>query len=342
MQQLNYEPLITKVTSRDVADLKTKFAQKKPQSILQVVIILLVIGTISPVLILTASVSKDSLYIVFGQVIFMAVIAMAVGVTIIQQQARKWQQGVRINRFAEANGLKFSPKIDDPVRDGMIFNIGHSRNAYNILTSKSSNSFEIANYTYTTGSGKSSHTYIYGYIMVQLDRNLPHIVLDSKANNTKIFGLSISDLPVEFNPDQKLSLEGDFDSHFTLYAPKEYEQDALYIFTPDLMQLFIDDSLSFDAEIVDNNIYIYSNTQFDLTDQALLQRLFHVIDTVVAKVESKADRYIDERVGSAIKDVIAVPGRRLKIRKSWMAIVLLFFYIIYFVFSVLYPMLSIK
>ena len=115
-----------------------------------------------------------------------------------------------------------------------------------------------------------------------------------------------------------------------------------YIFTPDLMQLFIDDSLSFDAEIVDNNIYIYSNTQFDLTDQALLQRLFHVIDTVVAKVESKADRYIDERVGSAIKDVIAVPGRRLKIRKSWVAIVLLFFYIIYFVFSVLYPMLSIK
>ncbi len=342
MQQLNYESLTTKVTNRDVADLKAKFAEKKSQSVMQIAIILLVLGSLSPVLILLASVSSDGLNIVLGQVVFMAVIVLAVGVTIIQQQAKKWQQSVRLNRFAEANGLKFSPKIDNPVRDGMIFGIGRSRNSYNILTSMSSNPFEIANYCYTVGSGKNSRTYFFGYIMVQLDRNLPHMVLDSKANNTNIFGLSISDLPIEFNPDQKLSLEGDFDSHFTLYAPKEYEQDALYIFTPDLMQQFVDDSLSFDAEIIDNKMYIYSNTQFDLTDQALLQRLFNVIDTVAAKVESKADRYIDERVGSAIKDVIAAPGRRLKIRKSWVAIIIMFLYIIYFLFSVLYPMLSIK
>ena len=36
---------------------------------------------------------------------------------------------------------------------------------------------------------------------------------------------------------QVLSLEGDFDRYFTLYCPKEYERDALYVFTPDLMAL---------------------------------------------------------------------------------------------------------
>ncbi len=342
MQQLKYDSLTTKVTGRDVDNLKSLYAQKKSNVFMNVIIALIILGSVSPALIIAAQASVDTVTPVLLQVGFMVLIASIVGVLVIQQQTKKWQQGVRLYRFAEANGLKFSPKIDSPVRDGLIFNIGRSRSAYNILSSTTSNPFEIANYTYTTGSGKNSCTHIYGYIMVQLDRNLPHMVLDSKANNTNIFGLSISDLPLEFNKDQKLSLEGDFDSHFTLYAPKEYEQDALYVFTPDLMQLFIDDSLNFDAEIVDNKIFIYSNTQFDLTDQALLQRLFNVIDKVVSKVESQTEHYIDERVGSAIKDAIAVPGRRLKIRKSWVTIVLLFFYIIYFVFSVLYPMLSIK
>ena len=342
MQQRNYESLTSKVTSRDVADLKNLYVKGKSGFMKQGIILLIIISFMSPALIFATQMNIDAIMPVLLQVGFMAVVAIIVGVFLIQQQTKKWQQGVRLYRFAQANKLKYNPTIDNPVRDGMIFNIGRSRSAYNILTSASSNPFEIANYTYTTGSGKNSHTYIFGYIMFQLDRNLPHMVLDSKANNTNIFGISFSDLPVAFNKDQKLSLEGDFDSHFTLYAPKEYEEDALYIFTPDLMQLFIDESLSFDAEIIDNKLYIYSNHQFDLTDPALLQRLFNVIDTVAAKVESKADHYIDDRVGSAISDVIAEPGRRLKIRKSWLVIAVMIFYAIYFVFSILYPMISIK
>ncbi len=342
MQQLKYDSLTTKVTSRDVDNLKSLYAQNKYNIFRNSLVLVIIFGSMSPILFFATQINANVMTPILWQIGFWTVIAFACGVVIIQQQTKTWQQAVKLYRFCESNGFKFNPKIDDPVRDGMIFNIGSSRRAYSILSSTTSNPFEIANYTYTTGSGKNSSTHIYGYIMVQLDRNLPHMVLDSKANNTSIFGLSISDLPLEFNKDQKLSLEGDFDSHFTLYAPKEYERDALYVFTPDLMQLFIDESHNFDAEIVDNKIFIYSNTQFDLTNQALLQRLFNVIDKVVSKVESQTEHYIDERVGSAIKDTIAVPGRRLKIRKSWVTIVLLFFYIIYFVFSVLYPMLSIK
>ena len=342
MQNRNYESLTSKVTSRDVADLKALYTKGKSGFMKKGIIFLIILSFMSPVLIFATQMNIDAIIPVLLQVGFMAVVAIIVGVFLIQQQTKKWQQGVRLYRFAQANNLKFNPTINNPVRDGIIFSIGHSRNAYNILTSASSNPFEIANYTYTTGSGKNSHTYIFGYIMVQLDRNLPHMVLDSKANNTNILGMSFSGLPVEFDKDQKLSLEGDFDSHFTLYAPKEYEKDALYIFTPDLMQLFIDESLSFDAEIIDNKIFIYSKQQFNLTDPALLQRLFNVIDTVAAKVDSRADHYIDERVGSAIRDIVAEPGRRLKIRKSWIVIVVMLLYAIYFVFSILYPMLSIK
>ncbi len=342
MQQRNYESLTSQVTSRDVDDLKSLYAQKKSQIVKQSIILLIVFSTLSPALILTTQIDVSSLVYILGWVGLASIIAVIFGILIINQQTKKWQQAVRLNRFAQANGLKFTPTITNPVRDGMIFNIGRSRSANNILTSTSFNPFEIANYTYITGSGKNSRTYNYGYIMVQLDRNLPHMVLDSKANNTNIFGISFSDLPVNFDKDQKLSLEGDFDSHFTLYAPKDYEQDALYIFTPDLMQLFIDDSLNFDAEIIDNKLYIYSNKQFDLNDQVLFQRLFNVIDKVAAKVESQTDRYVDDRVGSALNNVVAQPGRRLKISQPWVIIIVVAFYAIYFAYTFLYPFLSIK
>lgn len=44
-----------------------------------------------------------------------------------------------------------------------------------------------------------------------------------------------------------LSLEGDFDRYFTLYCPGDYERDALYVFTPDLLALLIDESRHFAA-----------------------------------------------------------------------------------------------
>lgn len=52
-----------------------------------------------------------------------------------------------------------------------------------------------------------------------------------------------------FARDQVLSLEGDFDRYFTPYCPKQYERDALSVFTPDLMALCIDEAAPFDIEI---------------------------------------------------------------------------------------------
>ncbi|GAA1220365.1 hypothetical protein GCM10009655_19930 [Rhodoglobus aureus] len=54
------------------------------------------------------------------------------------------------------------------------------------------------------------------------------MVLDARANN-QLFGFS--NLPKSFARDQVLKLEGDFNEHFTLYSPRHYERDALYVFT---------------------------------------------------------------------------------------------------------------
>lgn len=282
--------------------------------------------------ILWAQTSQWSMKVVRVAGILLVAAAVAYGYSVLQR--RLWIQNVRLRRFADANDMIFSPAAGEPGFSGMIFGIGHSRKLTNKLQSRAGASFEIANYRYSTGRGKQRQDFDYGYIMIQLDRNLPHMVLDSRSNDTRAFGMTIaSSLPVTFGKSQKLSLEGDFDSHFTLYAPTEYKRDALYVFSPDLMALFIDQSGSYDAEIVDDQLYIYSTTPFGMIEPSVMQRIFSIIDTVGAKTLTQTDRYADERVGNRVADVVAEPGQRLKSHSKWLipAIIML----VYVLFNML-------
>jgi hypothetical protein len=174
--------------------------------------------------------------------------------------------------------------------------------------------------------------------MIQLERNLPHMVLDSRINNAELGGLVLkSNLPEGFKKDQKLSLEGDFDKYFTLYAPKGYERDALYVFTPDLMALFIDEVSTFDGEIVDNQLFIYGEQKFDLTNQAQLERIFQIIETVGTKAIRQTKHYADERVGDKTIDFVAAPGQRLHLAKSW---ILTGMILVLFIVCFVIPMVS--
>lgn len=111
--------------------------------------------------------------------------------------------------------------------------------------------------------------------------------------------------------EQILSLEGDFDKYFTLYCPIGYEQDALYIFAPDLMALLIDRSARFDVEIVDNWMFVYHNRDFDLRHPFVHQKLLGITDTVAAKALSQTNRYRDDRRESFRERGVAPAGRRL-------------------------------
>ena len=215
---------------------------------------------------------------------------------------------MRLDRFAKANGLIFSPADANPQYPGSIFGLGRARSAYEHFRSASDRFLDFGNYRYTTGSGKNSTTHTWGFMALQLDRALPHMVLDSKANN----GLFGSNLPAAFTKDQVLSLEGDFDNYFTLYCPKQYERDALYVFTPDLMALCIDNAAPFDIEIVDKWMFVYSAAPFDMSTGPIYQRLFGIVDTVGAKTLTQTDRYSDERVASFTANSVAPQGARLR------------------------------
>ncbi len=331
---IDFDPLLTSATRDEVAAWKAQakasgasWASWDPTQIIGLVLVIPValgmlgIGVALATFVLTAAMQSDNIIVVILPLLFfLGFIALLAFITVkaIGSFGRRWELWVRMDRFARQNGMTFSPFDAQPSYPGAIFQLGNSRQSVDHVVSSTGRFFDFGNYRYTTGSGKNRSTRTWGFLAFNLDRKLPHMVLDSKANN----GFFGTNLPATFDKSQILSLEGDFNQHFTLYCPAEYERDALYIFTPDLMALLIDEAAPFDVEIVDDWMFVYSNVAFRTADANMYARLFRIIDTVGAKTLTQTDRYVDARVGDFSANIIAPEGARLKRSVSVGAIII--------------------
>jgi hypothetical protein len=89
-----------------------------------------------------------------------AIVAVALYINYLVEKKRT--EGMQ--RVAEELGFEFSPKGDGPLLTELsLFNLftqGHSRRLYNLMRGEANNlEVDIFDYTYVTGSGKSSHTW---------------------------------------------------------------------------------------------------------------------------------------------------------------------------------------
>lgn len=285
-----------------------------------------------------------------GASIFAVLLVLALGaaavITFFTVRANRIRR-YRIGMFAQANGMSYTERIANPPLPGMIFSLGSGRLATDLVRGTQPRFVEFGNYQYTVKHGKSSTTYRWGYIAVKLDVPLPNIVLDALGNNG--FG---SNLPASFQRAQRLSLEGDFDRHFTLYCPEGYEQDALYLFTPDIMARFIDHAAQLDVEIVDDWMFLYTRRQASTLDPATWAWLFGVVGALMTKFDQWA-RWRDDRLRAQHRQIsdavapgaaasaslpfappaglltpppgVAPQGRRLKRRVTWIPLVIVIF-----------------
>lgn len=78
-----------------------------------------------------------------------------------------------------------------------------------------------------------------------------HIVLDGTLNNSVRSNLNKSKLP-----KQQIELEGDFSKHFKLYCNEGQQILALQIIAPNIMAYLLDNLLSADIEVIDNQVAI--------------------------------------------------------------------------------------
>lgn len=163
---------------------------------------------------------------------------------------------------------------------------------------------EVGNYVFDAGQAGRGRAAV-GWIAIELDRTLPHMYLFSQANPLLPRPYTV---PV-FAEDQRLDLEGDFNRHFRLFCPREYEPDALYVMTPDVMALMIDEASGFDIEIVDDMMFVLARRPFDMTDARVLEFAQRLGATLGARTANQSARYVDDRAGDP--DYIDAGGARL-------------------------------
>lgn len=169
------------------------------------------------------------------------------------------------------------------------------------------------------------------YLMLRLPVPVPHLILGS----TKAGGIS-KQLPVHLDQDQRISLEGDFDRHFRVFAPADYGTDALYLLAPDVMVSLVDHAGSFNVEMVDDTVVFFAPGAADFSRAEAWEAFGGLINGAVPVVSRAAARYRDDRVTgqgdpvaiSAFRATMADPsapwfeperkidaaGRRLKLR----------------------------
>jgi len=226
----------------------------------------------------------------------------------------RWYRGVRnsprrtvrLGRFAARNALVHVPRTADPVFAGNVFQRGRTRISTNRLRTADEPIVELGNHRYTDFTEVTKRERSWTYIAIQMDRHLPNIVVHARANRRR------GGIPGEYTKQQVVSLEGDFNRYFTLRAPRSYETDALYIFTPDVMALLIDNVAAFDIEIVDDWVFICTPAFLPLDSPATLTRLGAIVTAIRPKVQKQTARYRDDRVGSFAANRVAPAGARLQ------------------------------
>lgn len=236
----------------------------------------------------------------------MVFIGLVVAGVIYGMNLRK-EQLARLQRFADVNQATLIHDTAVNGYKGLIFDNGRDRKMREAI--RFSDGLEIGNYNFTTGSGKNTQIHVFAFVRVPLTRELPHMVLDARQGN--MFG---SNLPDTFSRSQRLQLEGNFNDHFDVYVPKEYEADALYVFTPDVMQALLDNGRNLDVEIIGRELYIYRSAPLDISSALQLQSFLAIVDKLSNEITTQTNRYSDDRGGVAADGtrMVAAQGRQLK------------------------------
>jgi hypothetical protein len=116
-----------------------------------------------------------------------------------------------------------------------------------------------------------------GIVRITLPKSFPQVVLDSNKNDR-----IQSSVRTEYEPSQRLILEGDFAKYFDLYVPTGIQINALSLLAPNMMQILMNHSGLFDVEFRDNELIImtrkslYSPETMDLLQEAMTEQLTYM------------------------------------------------------------------
>jgi hypothetical protein len=213
-----------------------------------------------------------------------------------------WAHWFRLDRMGADNKLAYLPGAHVSNQTGTLFQVFPKGVYSDLFISGIAPALTIGNYQPRIAESQRVAPHGWGFLQLQLDTFVPNLLLIPRQKAT---------LAINPRSGQRLSLEGDFDKHFTLFAPREYAIDALYVITPDLMALLIDELPGAHVEVVDRQLVIFVPRPWEFTNPVTWYRLERLLATVGAKTLRQTARYDDYRHPE--RGVVADGGRRLKL-----------------------------
>ncbi|MEV0267936.1 hypothetical protein AB0H43_04100 [Hamadaea sp. NPDC050747] len=219
-----------------------------------------------------------------------ACLVAAVFVWVAHVKRGDLEQLFRLHRFAAANGFDFAPEVKEPDLPGVVFQRGTLRRSAARLRRRGPRPLEVANYRAWIAQGRAGETLSWSYFALTLERRMPQIVLDARANGGRLLGSGRPGSPVtELGPP--------FGAAFRLVCPPEVEGWARSLFTPDIVARFVGPGPAvFSVEVVADRLFVYSRLRplsccdpqtwrwLSETADALYTRIEDLDDTAVAPI----------------------------------------------------------
>lgn len=218
------------------------------------------------------------------------VVAMILYLTLVQIKIRSsfWKQFAEINGWQYKNsapaGLFGVGYSNSEKESGLMFKEGHTGLISNEIEGIIDNrSFRIFCYQFSTGYGKSRRTHYYTVFAFKFNGSFPHIYLNNKSNHWSI------------NAGESISLPAEFKNKFFLSAPKEYEMEALEIFTPDVLVKLLDYGFPYDVEFVNQEMFVFDDGQVNKFEQ--LDIAFNKALELENLLDKKLDKFKFQPIG---------------------------------------------
>ena len=167
---------------------------------------------------------------------------------------------VKVAAFAWQNGWAYADALERTRRPGAPFaRVAHGRERAVIACDDERMPFELGmHHSVSHGQERATIQRPFAFVELPLPSSVPHIVLANRRRSViPTLGLG--------RGAARMDLEGDFAQTFRLIVPEGYQQDALYIFTPDLMARVLDLGSGAEIELVSDRLYVYlpGSTRFD-------------------------------------------------------------------------------
>ncbi len=235
----------------------------------------------------------------------------------------RWRlRDARLWRFARANDLAFAHRIESGSESWHIARDGHGfpENMRNVEEASLGRLDDVIVARNRVVPPKDTQPMSlrrpFAFACLKLPSHVPQIILKNRRSRIlPLAGLGLGNR-------RRLSLEGDFDRHFTLLCPEGYERDALQIFTPDVMAAVIDTAGRMEIELVEDHLYCYFPFATPLWRPEVMDRMQRLLALLERKFGRQTRHYRDDRVllDRAADGRIARSGRRMSDRNGVSAV----------------------